>query len=407
MDEVTESVRNMYEKYPYPPMGELTVRVGSAVRLLLSYGRRSRPRGRPLNVLDAGCGRALGLLGAAFSQPDVNFVGVDMNRVALREAQFRAAANGIENVRFVESDLMTLDGLEIPEGGFDVVVSSGVLHHLSAPELGLAKLRSVIAPHGMLSVMVYGRAGREGLYRTVRALDLLVPRDRPLEERLDVARSFVGSVSSPAMFGGSFGDAAVVPDAEIVDRYLHVNEVSYDVRGFLGLLEGQGFKMVRWNEPELWDLESVLSPGPLRDRAASLTDLDRWALVEQIAERPMLDLVACTNENEPRPMPSVGELTDAVIQMHPEVSVMLETRIVGGRVAIGDVKVRRRRATLDVPKGPLYDAVVLLRDQSTAFRGGELVDELVRSGHDVATALGVLRELVTAEILYAPHGADV
>jgi methylase of polypeptide subunit release factors len=38
-----------------------------------------------LRVLDAGCGRGIGLLGSATLQPDVLFDGVDLNRVALAE----------------------------------------------------------------------------------------------------------------------------------------------------------------------------------------------------------------------------------------------------------------------------------------------------------------------------------
>ena len=60
-----------------------------------------------------------------------------------------------------------LDG---PAGGFDVILSSGVVHHLVDPLAGLQRLREHLAPHGVLSLMVYGRHGRESLYRVVQGL---------------------------------------------------------------------------------------------------------------------------------------------------------------------------------------------------------------------------------------------
>ena len=190
MDQTTLAVRAMYERFPYPAHSAPQIRVGCDVRLALSYGRLPAPD-RPLRVLDAGCGRGVGLLGMASVQPDVQFLGVDMNRVALAEVRAEVARRGMANVAVQEVDLMTLAGLEVPEGGFDLIVSSGVLHHLSDPAEGLRRLRGALAPHGILTVMVYGQHGREGIYRLVRAIDALIPRDRPIEERLAVGRRLV------------------------------------------------------------------------------------------------------------------------------------------------------------------------------------------------------------------------
>ena len=85
MDATTRAVRAMYEQYPYPAVSEPGLRLGSNARLLLSYGRMTRPARRPIHVLDAGCGRANGTLGGAALQPDVQFVGIDINRVTLAD----------------------------------------------------------------------------------------------------------------------------------------------------------------------------------------------------------------------------------------------------------------------------------------------------------------------------------
>src|SRR6202044_1317851 len=47
---------------------------------------------------------------------------------------------------------------------FDLVVCTGVLHHLPDPDLGLRALRDVLRPNGAMRLMVYARYGRAGIY---------------------------------------------------------------------------------------------------------------------------------------------------------------------------------------------------------------------------------------------------
>ena len=47
---------------------------------------------------------------------------------------------------------------------FDLITCTGVLHHLPEPDRGLEALRSVLAPDGAMSLMLYGRTGRMAVY---------------------------------------------------------------------------------------------------------------------------------------------------------------------------------------------------------------------------------------------------
>jgi SAM-dependent methyltransferase len=46
---------------------------------------------------------------------------------------------------------------------FDLVISTGVLHHLADPEAGMASLAAVLRPEGVLAVMLYATYGRVGV----------------------------------------------------------------------------------------------------------------------------------------------------------------------------------------------------------------------------------------------------
>ncbi len=407
MDPITTALKKMYEEFPYPPSGAPEQRVGWDARLLLSYGKLARKKGGTLRVLDAGCGRGAGLLGAAMLQPDVEFLGIDINGVALAEAKEQATKRKLGNVRFQEVDLTTLEGLVVPEGGFDVVFSSGVVHHMPSPAAGLQKLREVLAPHGLLQLMVYASDGRAPLYRVVRALDLLLPRSVPLRDRLLVGRMLVQSPKADALPVGPWTDVATVSDTEFVDRYLNVNETSYSVPQVWDLLEGAGLRFLRWSEPADWNLEALLPP-PLLELAQRLSARDRGALVEQLCWRPKLELVAAHEGNGPRADETAASLGKAMLCVSPEVRFRTEVRNVLGGQRLEKLFLQiRGQAAIPIEGGPMATALVLARDAEGTFTGASFFDKLAKRGVPADVASEVLLELWRAEVLYAPHAVDL
>jgi len=406
MHAVTESVRAQYERYPYP-LRPPALRIGSDARLLLGFGRLPRPGGRPIRVLDAGCGRGVGLIGCATLQPDVEFTGIDLCRASLDHARQEVASRGLENVRLAEVDLMSLAGLELPEGGFDVVLSSGVLHHLVDPVQGLRRLVEVLAPHGILSLMVYGRRGREALYRLMRAADVLVSREAPLEERLAVARTLVREVRSEPLLAGPWQDQLEIDDSEFVDRYLNVHETSYDVPGLLELVAAGGMEFLRWVEPADWSVEALLPSGATRERALALDEPQRWQLVDELFWRPSFELLLCKPGNGPRPTVKLRDLIAEPLAFHPEVRLITERRNLRGLVRTERLQVQvRDRAPVPIPGGAAARALLLLADQTTAFRCGDLVAALGADGFDVPVALTAIADLMRLGVFYRPHPVD-
>jgi SAM-dependent methyltransferase len=408
MDEITAAVRAMYEAFPYPAAGAPQLRTSTDARLLLSYGVRSRQKGQPLHVLDAGCGRGVGLLGAATLQPDVRFVGIDLNRVALAEATAEAARRKLGNVTFQEVDLMTLDGLSPPPGGFDVIYSSGVVHHLADPRAGLTRLAAMLAPHGVLALMVYGHHGRESVYRLARAIDRLCPRDRPLAERLEVLRAVVRQSSAETIEGRPFTHLAQTDDAELVDRYLNVNENSYDVPALFALVQESGLRFLRWSEPAEWAVEALFPAGPLLDRALKLPALAQFALVDELRWRPRLELIVARPENEPRFPPPPEQLATTMLAVSPEVSFQTSLRNLRGDSRVETFSYQlRANPPVAVTAGFLASALLLVRDQTRPFRGDTLTNALQNAGATREQAASVVWQLVAGEILYCPHPADV
>ncbi|GGI81500.1 hypothetical protein GCM10007978_19210 [Shewanella hanedai] len=402
MDQTTSKVKDMYEQYPYPS-GEPTIRPGFDIRLLLSYVALKRDSNRPLEVLDAGCGRGPGVIGAASLQPKVNFTAIDINSVGLAEARENAKARGLTNINFIQADLMTLEGVDVPEGGFDVIYSSGVLHHLADPQVGLNNLTKILAPHGVISLMLYGSFGRQALYRLIEGINILSPKDDPIESRIPIGR-LLSKAAEETIFKDTYLKSTYLnPDVEFVDTCLNVNEVSYDIADLWQFIEQANMKFVRWVEPDVWSIEKRFNDPELLDKLRELSEFEQYQVIERLFEIPKLDFIICGAGNNARERITAAEIGSCTLVVNPEASFFIEKRNQDQAQRIESVgyKVRHRKEQ-GVSDPILAQLILLLADQTISFSGEELIKVLSQSGVDREIASEVILDLLDEEIIFIP-----
>lgn len=407
MDDITQAIREQYEQFPYPA-GEPTQRVSSDVRMLLSVGEKSRPDAeRPLHALDAGCGRGVGLIGHAVLQPDVQFTGIDINRVGLEECRNQVQQRGLTNVRVAEVDLMTLEGLEVPEGGFDVIYSSGVLHHMSNPEQGLAKLKSVLAPHGVIALMVYATHGRQPLYRLINATKLLVPGES-FDDKMPATRELAKFCSETVLESTPWDHVPDTNDVEFVDLCLNANETSYSIESMWQLLASAGMRFLRWSIPDQWSTD-VLPEGTLRDLANNLSEYDQYRLIEQVTWQPSLQLLIGHEDNSPRRAFDVNAIDLDAYAVNPQIQFISEHRNHPSGKKREALLYRRYadeepRICLEVNQ---LIALSILSEQFDPFTADAFLAVMQEDGVDNAGAVEALRFCIEEGILYRPHLTDL
>jgi SAM-dependent methyltransferase len=78
-------------------------------------------------VLEYGCGP--GSRAFHLARSGAHVLGIDISPVAIEQAAARGRAEGL--AERLEFRVMDAEQLELPDGGFDVVCGSGILHHLS------------------------------------------------------------------------------------------------------------------------------------------------------------------------------------------------------------------------------------------------------------------------------------
>jgi SAM-dependent methyltransferase len=156
-DDRTEAVRRFYDRAPfpgYPPRDSLAALHARAERSAFARLVNHAIAG-DARIVEVGCGT--GQMCLYLARADRRIIGADLTRASLRLAADAAGRFGLSHVQFVETDLHH-PGLKA--GGFDVVYSSGVLHHTPNPRESFAHLARLARPGGTIVLGLYNAFAR-------------------------------------------------------------------------------------------------------------------------------------------------------------------------------------------------------------------------------------------------------
>lgn len=283
MDNVTARVARQYTAYAYPEAFEdLDVRVANGFADLGDpklFGFMFWPEGRPdtpLRILVAGCGTVQASV-LAYSNPQASVVGVDLSDVSLGHQRFLREKFGLTNLELFQGDILDIGRIG---GQFDLIVSTGVLHHLADPDAGLKALASVLAPDGAMLVMVYGAVGRIGVYLLQDAFRRIGLQQTP--EDIALIRTVLDATHRhhPVQAYRVKSDDLAY-DSGIVDTFLHPQDRAYTVPQILAWAEGAGLGLQNWMENALYYPDAFVSPA-LQARITALPEREQWAAVENL-----------------------------------------------------------------------------------------------------------------------------
>jgi len=240
-------VSRQYERYRYPePIPDVEAWLAdnwqwfdpSHAHRIFWPDREYKP---DLDILIAGCGTNQAAV-FAFTNPDAKVVAVDISQPSLDHQQYLKDKHELSNL-----ELHQLAIEELPSLGrdFDLIVSTGVLHHLADPQAGMNALARCLRPDGAIGAMLYAKYGRFGvelLQSIFRDLGLgqnessiplvrqtlsLLPADHPAQPYLTGARE-------------------LRYDTALVDTFLHGRERSHTVAECIDLVTSAGLVFQGW-----------------------------------------------------------------------------------------------------------------------------------------------------------------
>jgi SAM-dependent methyltransferase len=170
---ITRKIHDFYEEYPFPnyeglqSFGDLVVRGQEnpfAKDLLAAIGYNKL-------ILECGCGT--GQLSHYLSLNGNHVLGVDLSLSSLRAAIDFKLRCEIPRSSFVQ---MNIFELKIKEESFDVVISTGVLHHTKDARKAFASIATKAKVGGKIVVGLYNNTARWPTWFRSKLIGLLGPR---------------------------------------------------------------------------------------------------------------------------------------------------------------------------------------------------------------------------------------
>ena len=240
-------VAQQYEKWQYPePIQNLETWLTNNWQWFdPSHAHRilwpDRPYQPDMDILIAGCGTNQAAV-FAYTNRAAKVVAVDVSQPSLDHTRFLKDKYSLKNL---ELKLLPIE--EVPSLGqdFDLIVSTGVLHHLAEPEVGMKALADCLRPEGVAAIMLYARYGRVGV-ELMQAIfrELGLHQD---EESLQMVKAGIASLASSHPLQSYISIAPDLQfDAGLVDTFLHGRDRSYTVDDCIALVESAGLVFGDW-----------------------------------------------------------------------------------------------------------------------------------------------------------------
>jgi SAM-dependent methyltransferase len=279
---VSDPVCEFYTDHPYPPPVENLDRARDEWRDENRHHAEyhlfwpHKQYRSDLNILVAGCGTWQAAK-YALCRPEAHVVGIDVSTTSLDHTERLKKKYKLANL---EIQQLPVEGVAALARQFDLIVCTGVLHHLVNVDEGLTALRSVLQPDGAIYLMLYAPYGRAGVYllqdycrrlrigTSVREINDLatvveaLPEQHPLVTLLRSSREALNAEA-------------------LADALLNPRDQSFSVPQLFDFIERNGLTFGRWywQAPYLPQCGSIATT-PHAKRIAELPERDRYAAME-------------------------------------------------------------------------------------------------------------------------------
>ena len=283
-DPRADLVAKQYQKWRYPePIQNLESWVADYwERYDPSHAHRllwpDRPYRADLDILSAGCGTNQAPV-IAYNNPAAKVTAIDISEESLDHGRYLKDKYGLRNLEF---RLLPIEEVGSLDQSFDLIMCTGVLHHMASPEAGMKALAGVLRPDGVAAIMLYARYGRVGV-EIMQSIfrDMALAQD---DESLDLVKATLTALSPEHPVKSYISRSSDMGfDAGLVDTFLHGRDRSYTVDDCLDLVDSAGLVF------QGWLLNSNYHPLSLFDPDSSaVAAVDRlptpmmWSVMERI-----------------------------------------------------------------------------------------------------------------------------
>jgi SAM-dependent methyltransferase len=229
-----------------------------------------------MDILVAGCGTNQAAI-IAYTNPTAHVIAVDVSNASLDHHRWLKAKYDLANLELHQLPIERVSSLD---RHFDLIITTGVLHHMADPEEGMRALAECLRPEGVLAVMLYANYGRIGVHLMQSVFkDLGLSQD---EASLEIVRDALGQLS-PLHPLASYLQIApdLDDDAGVVDTFLHGREQAYTIDECRELVASAGlafqdvFLKASYYPP-------TQSTSPFYSAVAQMPREQQWSIMQRI-----------------------------------------------------------------------------------------------------------------------------
>lgn len=236
----------------------------------LFEGRAAFHSGFRVLVVGGGTGYSLLYLAEQLSHTDAEIVYLDFSGAAMKIAQERAELRGLTNIQWYHKSLEDIPSLGL--GKFDFIECWGVLTHLMEPLKGLQILQKSLTETGGMSLMLYSKYARTGVYQVQELMRLVNKFAKTMEEEIENTRKILKILPKTNWYKRSeldqleaYGEyrygsrnhviSEAYSDTEIYDIFLTKVDNPYSIPEVYQLVENASMKFVEYSA---WDTRIAL-----------------------------------------------------------------------------------------------------------------------------------------------------
>lgn len=275
-DETSLKVRGQYEENPYPRWTVTSTparRIPFHEYLAVQFPHAaSRSFPKTADILVAGCGTGSIVVGMGQLIENAKILAVDLSLSSLSYARRMADKYGLTNVEFGQADILKLPSLGRT---FDVISSTGVMHHMAEPFVAWRGLVSILRPGGYMHIGFYSELARKEISE---GWDFI--RQHGYGKSADEIRRFRQDVMA-LPDGAPMKQALTSPDfyslSDVRDLLFHEHELRVTIPEIKQFLTENNLEFIGWDLPsETRQIYAKKFPSD-----PTMVDLDNWQRFEE------------------------------------------------------------------------------------------------------------------------------
>ena len=272
-NKISKKVKNQYEKYPYPRWSGGYKKINNYTYMeSIKFDFPNIKEINIKNILIAGSGTGQHPISIARFSGDTVIDAIDLSRKSLSYGKRKADEFSINNINWFEADLLELENLKKE---YDLIESSGVLHHMEDPKKGFNVLSNKLKSNGIMKISLYARSFR----------NILKPTKEFLKERkftsdinsIRLARKEIMKSDQQDLYHRNIDFYSA---STFIDLFMHEQELDFNIQEFAEIFKDD-FNFIGFQFPHSTKHFILTEYKKAFGSDSNLTNLSNWSRLER------------------------------------------------------------------------------------------------------------------------------